>query len=486
MTCPDDGPTAVTPDTVRAESWLAIAGGARGPRLLPTGGVDRRRRPGDRQRDRGDQVADAAAARSRRRRTRRPRRPRESGRSPTREPAARGRRQRRLYAGHGHDRRPRAGRTKPPRRRQRPFRRARRRLVHRALPAARCPRLRHRCHDLRSRPPASTGVSIIGRPVPRDPFVHLHVHSEYSILDGACRIPALAERAAELEMPAVALTDHGSLAGAVELYRECDRQGVKPIVGCEVYVADDRHRQEKGYAHLTLLAETNEGYGEPDQALLARLPRGLLLQAACRLAAARAPCEGRDRALGLPLGTREQGARGEPPARRGRRSRPARAGLRARPDVRRDPERRSRRAGADQSAARGARRRGGPAAGRHRRRPLPAPRGRPAARGSALHPVGRLAEEPEPLEVRHRPVLLQDAGGDGRGLRRVPRGASPHARGRRALQRDDGARPDPPAEVPDSRRPRRVRLPRRALPRRASPRATSGRRRSSKSGSPSS
>ncbi len=97
--------------------------------------------------------------------------------------------------------------------------------------------------------------------MPQDPFVHLHVHSEYSILDGACRIPELAARAAELEMPAVALTDHGSLAGAVELYRECDRQGVKPVIGCEVYVADDRHRQEKGYAHLTLLAETNEGYG---------------------------------------------------------------------------------------------------------------------------------------------------------------------------------------------------------------------------------
>jgi DNA polymerase-3 subunit alpha len=93
------------------------------------------------------------------------------------------------------------------------------------------------------------------------PFVHLHVHSEYSILDGACRIPQLVERAAELEMPAVALTDHGSLAGAVELYRRCEVAGVKPIVGCEVYVADDRHRQTKGYAHLTLLAESNEGYG---------------------------------------------------------------------------------------------------------------------------------------------------------------------------------------------------------------------------------
>jgi DNA polymerase-3 subunit alpha len=92
------------------------------------------------------------------------------------------------------------------------------------------------------------------------PFVHLHVHSEYSILDGACRIPELAARAAELEMPAVALTDHGSLAGAVELYRETEKHGVKAILGCEVYVADDRHALTKGYAHLTLLAGDNAGY----------------------------------------------------------------------------------------------------------------------------------------------------------------------------------------------------------------------------------
>ncbi|MGH3104077.1 MAG: DNA polymerase III subunit alpha [Gaiellaceae bacterium] len=97
--------------------------------------------------------------------------------------------------------------------------------------------------------------------MPEAPFVHLHVHSEYSILDGACRIPGLAARAAELEMPAVALTDHGSLAGAVELYKEAGKHGVKPLIGCEVYVADDRRAQTKGYAHLTLLAETNEGYG---------------------------------------------------------------------------------------------------------------------------------------------------------------------------------------------------------------------------------
>jgi DNA polymerase-3 subunit alpha len=93
------------------------------------------------------------------------------------------------------------------------------------------------------------------------PFVHLHVHSEYSILDGACRIPALAARAAELEMSAVGLTDHGSLAGAVQLYQHARKVGVKPIIGCEVYVCDDSSKQQKGYAHLTLLAESNEGYG---------------------------------------------------------------------------------------------------------------------------------------------------------------------------------------------------------------------------------
>jgi DNA polymerase-3 subunit alpha len=131
------------------------------------------------------------------------------------------------------------------------------------------------------------------------PFVHLHVHSEYSILDGACRIPALAARAAELEMPAVTLTDHGSLAGAVELHREARKQGLKPVVGCELYVTDDRTRQEKGYAHLTVLAESNEGYANliklsslgylegyyykprVDWELLERHARGLVVLSGC-------------------------------------------------------------------------------------------------------------------------------------------------------------------------------------------------------------
>jgi DNA polymerase-3 subunit alpha len=91
-------------------------------------------------------------------------------------------------------------------------------------------------------------------------FVHLHVHSEYSILDGACRISDLVARAAELEMPSVSLTDHGSMAGAVQLWKATRDTGVKPIVGCEVYVADDRKASTKGNAHLTLLAADNTGY----------------------------------------------------------------------------------------------------------------------------------------------------------------------------------------------------------------------------------
>jgi DNA polymerase-3 subunit alpha len=92
-------------------------------------------------------------------------------------------------------------------------------------------------------------------------FVHLHVHSEYSILDGACKVKDLVERAAELEMPAVTLTDHGSMAGAVQLWQKTRNTGVKPVIGCEVYVANDRYAHEKGNAHLTLLAADNEGYG---------------------------------------------------------------------------------------------------------------------------------------------------------------------------------------------------------------------------------
>src|SRR5437868_3660450 len=96
--------------------------------------------------------------------------------------------------------------------------------------------------------------------MPPSEFVHLHVHSEYSILDGACRIPDLVSRAAEFEMPSVSLTDHGSMAGAVQLWKATRGTGVKPVIGCEVYVSANRKAHEKGNAHLTLLAADNVGY----------------------------------------------------------------------------------------------------------------------------------------------------------------------------------------------------------------------------------
>ena len=68
-------------------------------------------------------------------------------------------------------------------------------------------------------------------------FVHLHVHTEFSLLDGACRIPKLVERVKELGQDAVAITDHGVMYGVIDFYRACKAAGIKPIIGCEVYVA---------------------------------------------------------------------------------------------------------------------------------------------------------------------------------------------------------------------------------------------------------
>lgn len=96
-------------------------------------------------------------------------------------------------------------------------------------------------------------------------FVHLHVHSEYSLLDGANRIKDLPKRAKELGMDAIALTDHGVMYGVIDFYKECKKNGIKPVIGCEVYVAPrSRFDKEPGidnnYAHLILLAKDNEGY----------------------------------------------------------------------------------------------------------------------------------------------------------------------------------------------------------------------------------
>ena len=96
-------------------------------------------------------------------------------------------------------------------------------------------------------------------------FVHLHTHTEYSLLDGAASIEGLIKRAKELDMKALAITDHGTMFGAIDFYKEAQKQGIKPIIGCEVYTAmrtlyDKDSEKDKSQGHLVLLAKNNEGY----------------------------------------------------------------------------------------------------------------------------------------------------------------------------------------------------------------------------------
>ena len=97
------------------------------------------------------------------------------------------------------------------------------------------------------------------------PFTHLHVHTEYSLLDGSAKIKELVERAKELGMNSIAITDHGAMYGAIEFYKAAKEADIKPIIGCEVYVANGSrlvkdNKNAYQYTHLVLLAENNEGY----------------------------------------------------------------------------------------------------------------------------------------------------------------------------------------------------------------------------------
>ncbi|HEY7211795.1 MAG TPA: DNA polymerase III subunit alpha [Bryobacteraceae bacterium] len=134
------------------------------------------------------------------------------------------------------------------------------------------------------------------------PFVHLHCHTDYSLLDGACDIKKLIQLVKRQNMPAIAMTDHGNLFGAVEFYNEASKEGVHPVIGCEVYVSQQGHKTRSDsdrYNHLVLLSETQEGYKnlinlvstgyldgfyyKPriDKDLLARHAKGLIAMSAC-------------------------------------------------------------------------------------------------------------------------------------------------------------------------------------------------------------
>src|SRR5580704_15304173 len=134
------------------------------------------------------------------------------------------------------------------------------------------------------------------------PFVHLHCHTDYSLLDGACEISQLMDLAVEQKMPAIAMTDHGNLFGAVEFYNKAKEKGVHPVIGCEVYVAQQGRKvnnESNRYNHLVLLCENQEGYRnliqlvssgflegfyyKPriDKDLLAQHSKGLIALSAC-------------------------------------------------------------------------------------------------------------------------------------------------------------------------------------------------------------
>ncbi|MFI5265700.1 MAG: PHP domain-containing protein, partial [Candidatus Levyibacteriota bacterium] len=96
-------------------------------------------------------------------------------------------------------------------------------------------------------------------------FVHLHNHSEYSLLDGLSKIPEMVTRVKDLGMTSIAITDHGNMYGTIKFYKECKAQGIKPIIGCEIYVAkryltDKESVVDNYYNHLILLAYNNTGY----------------------------------------------------------------------------------------------------------------------------------------------------------------------------------------------------------------------------------
>src|SRR5215467_1137144 len=223
-------------------------------------------------------------------------------------------------------------------------------------------------------------------------FVHLHVHSEYSLLDGAAQLEKLVAKAKELKFPAIALTDHGNLFGAIDFYQTAQKGGVKPIVGCELYMAPrgrkDRGGEDGGYEganHLTVLVRDLTGYRNliklVSKAYLEgfyykpRVDRELLAQHADGLL--------------VPGGFRQGPLlHGGPGPRHGR----------AGEGDRRDAGHRQGHRGADR---------------RHQRLALPRGGPRPRPRGAAVHPDGQRDERSRPLEVLDQRVLHKIGRGDG-------------------------------------------------------------------------
>ncbi len=294
-------------------------------------------------------------------------------------------------------------------------------------------------------------------------FTHLHVHSEFSLLDGLGRITDIVEAAAQQGMDSLALTDHGALYGAVAFYQAAKDQG---------HQADHRHRdvrrppvddRQGGQGRQPALPPDPPGPGlaglpEPLPPRDRRPPRRLLLQAAHRPRPPREAQRRAHRAVGVPQRRGRQGARGGRLGARPDRRGPVRRHLRQGPLLPRAPGPRPARAAAAQRAAHPARPGGRAAAGRHQRPPLRPPgpvRGarRPALRGHRQQP-----RHAQPHEVRQRRVLREVGGPDGRALPGPPRRDPEQPAHRRDDRHRAAARAAPHPALPGARRPHRREL----------------------------
>ena len=291
-----------------------------------------------------------------------------------------------------------------------------------------------------------------------DSFTHLHVHTEYSMLDGAARIGEVVAAAAKDGQPALGITDHGNMYGILDFYKECRAQGIKPILGSELYMAHEsrferpsrRGRMDDGggdaeggqklYYHLTALAETDEGYRNlielsseaylsgyhykpsADFDLLAEHSEGLIVTSGCLgghvlQALMRDDIEGRAQGGGAVAGH-----------------------LRARLVLHRDAGPRHPGAAPHQpDAPRAGRAPPGPAP-RHQRQPLRPPGRLRGPRRTALRPDGLTDERPRPAQVPRRRALPEAGARDALPVRRDPGGMRQHAVDRRARQRHDRVR----------------------------------------------
>ena len=288
-------------------------------------------------------------------------------------------------------------------------------------------------------------------------FVHLHLHTDYSLLDGACEIGELTAEAARRGMPAVAVTDHGNLFAAANFYHQATTHGVKPIIGCEVYVAPDNHKNRGAEAersnHLVLLCENDEGYRNliqlvstgfldgfyykprVDHELLARHSKGLIALSACLRGevADALMSEKYDQARTNAYRLRDIFGKGnfflEVQDQ----------GLEVETRINRDLVHLSRETGIPLVATNDCH--------------YLTQHGRPRPGSADVHPDRQDHERRRADEIRDRPVLFQDRRRNGACISRAARRRFAHGGDRRALQRENPARQQSVPRIQSSRRP---------------------------------